>query len=324
MRILVTGATGFLGNNLVRQLIQSGHDVVVAVRHSSDRRPLDGLTVERAEIDLCNPADVLPVVSSVDAVIHSAAMIQIGWTRREESIAFNVGSTKALAESARLKEKSMVLVSTVDTLGQTQPGEVGDETLDVEPVVECSYVVSKKAADRAFAEQVALGLHGVNVKPGFMVGPYDWKPSSGEMMISVAQTPLYFAPAGGCSAVDVRDVAAGIESALHHGRSGESYVLGGHNVSYLELWTRMATLIGKRPPRRPFPDWIVGIAGRVGDLVSKVRGTELTVNSAATTMGQHWHHFSSDKAAKELGYQIGDLDNALGDSWDWFTRHEYV
>lgn len=324
MRILVTGATGFLGNNLVRTLLNDNHEVVVTVRQTSDRKPLAGLNVEPITIDLNSPSDVAMAISDVDVVVHSAALIQIGWTKLDQSRKVNVDATAVIAEAARRKKIRMIHVSSVDALGAATENEIGTEEKLDPPKPACSYVVSKRESESAVILEVANGLDAVIVNPGFMVGPYDWKPSSGEMMLAVANTFTPMAPAGGCSVADVRDVADGILSAIKHGQTGQRYVLGGINMSYLELWQLMAKVTNSRGPKKKLPDWIAGAAGRVGDLVGKLTGKEPQVNSAATKMGQMFHYYSSAKAEKELGYRIGSIEDALRDAWDWFELHGYA
>ena len=119
---------------------------------------------------------------------------------------------------------------------------------------------AKQKRNKRSSDEISLGLNAVIVNPGFMVGPWDWRPSSGEMMLAVAKQFVPFAPAGGCTVVDVRDVAEGVLSAVKHGRVGERYILGGENMDYLKLWTLMAKIAGSRPPQTRFAQ----LAGRRG------------------------------------------------------------
>jgi dihydroflavonol-4-reductase len=217
----------------------------------------------------------------------------------------------------------MIHVSTVDTLADCTSQPV-NETQTEPSKPPCSYVVSKREASDAFAAEVAQGLDGVTVLPGFMVGPWDWRPSSGEMMMAIYKNFLLFAPAGGCSVADVRDVAAGIVSAMEHGRAGEKYILGGENLTYLDLWQRMAKIMGRPAPKFVLPDWLAESAGRFGDLASKFLKEETQVNTGATRMGQLHHWVDSSKAKKELGYQTQSIDTALEDAWKWFKAYDYV
>ncbi len=325
MRILITGATGFLGNNLIRALLEQGHEVIAAVRLSSDPRPVAGLEIEIRNLDLSDSGEINLAVQSADLIIHSAALIHVGWTKLEESRKVNVESTRMLATAARRQNIRMIHVSTVDSLAAME-GDAPVNELQIEPSKpRCAYVVSKREAEQVVLEEIARGLDGVIVNPGFMVGPFDWKPSSGKMMLMLAKLPiLYFAPAGGCSVVDVRDVAEGIVSAIRHGRTGERYVLAGKNMSYLDLWRLMAKVINKRPPARPLSNWLAHCVGRIGDMCAKVSHYESEINSASLSMGQMFHWYSSEKAEKELGYRIGDVEDALQDAWEWFKKNDYI
>lgn len=324
MRVLLTGATGFLGNNLLRQLLQAGHEVQITLRPGAGGRALEGLNYDPVYGDLAAVQRLVSEVSDFDVLIHSAALIQIGWSRLEESRRVNVEATERLAEFCRRTGRRMIHVSTVDTLGHAPDGQPRSET-DREPnKPSISYVVSKREAEQAMERQIAEGLDGIIIHPGFMLGPWDWKPSSGEMMLAIANAPAPLAPAGGCSAVDVRDVAAGILAAMERGRSGERYILGGANLSYLELWQKMAAVIGKRGPRGKLPNWIARTAGVCGDLAGKLMRNEPVVNSGATAMGQLQHFYDSAKATRDLGYRIGSIDEAIQAEWRFLSDFGYV
>ncbi len=296
----------------------------MTLRSSSNRKSLDGLSVEMLDIDLNKTSDIAMALTGIEVVVHAAAMIQIGWTKLEASRKINVEATAKIADVARRKNIRMIYVSTVDALSQTTEHELGDETKLDPPNPGSSYVITKREAESAVILEVAKGLDAVIVNPGFMVGPYDWKPSSGEMMLAIAHQLIYFAPAGGCSVVDVRDVADGIVSAIEHGRAGQRYILAGENMTYFDLWTLMANVMNRRAPKRKLKNWLAATAGKVGDIMGRFLSDEPQVNSAATQMAQTFHYYSSDKAKLELGYQIGSVEDALRDAWDWFQLHGYV
>jgi dihydroflavonol-4-reductase len=157
-----------------------------------------------------------------------------------------------------------------------------------------------------------------------MLGRGDWKPSSAEMMLAVARLKPPLAPAGGASVTDVRDVAQGIVSAINQARTGENYILGGHNVSYLELWQRMATTIGCRTPRFALPNWMARAGGWAGDLKAIVTRNETNLNSMAAAMGQLQHYYSSAKAIEELDYTLRPLDEAIEQCWEWIKERGWV
>lgn len=317
MKVLLTGATGLLGNNVLRMLLDHGHQVAGLVRKKTSGKSLAGLSFERIEADLANPDEIENRVGQFDVLVHAAAKIHMGWTKLAESRQVNVHATQALAELCRQRGVRMIHISTVDTLAVSADGTPVSEDVREPGNPPCSYVVTKREAEEVVLQQFVAGLDGVIVHPGFMVGPYDWKPSSGKMMLQIAKGRGLLAPGGGASVVDVRDVARGVLAAIERGRTGESYILAGENTTYFDLWSRMARVIGVNPPRRPLPDWLAAAAGKMGDALSWPLGREPLINSAATTMGQLQHYYNSEKAQAELGYQITPIEKALHDAWDW-------
>ncbi len=324
MKVLVTGATGLLGNNLVREMLRVGVDPVCLVRTSYDPRTLVGLNVTILSGPWENEAFLRQAVSQVDAIVHSAAMLHIGWRHVEKSIETNVGLTTQFSKLAAEQGIRIVHVSTVDTLAAARPSEPQAETA-LEPSKPASaYVISKRLAEAAILREVEQGLDAVIVNPGFMVGPWDWKPSSGQMMLALSRRYMPLAPAGGCCVVDVRDVSRGIVAALSIGRSGQRYILGGHNVTYFDLWREISAVVGRRPPLARLFAPFTWLAGSGGDWWGRVRGREGLLNSATVRMGQMYHFYSSEKAVRELNYSFGSYQTALRDAWDWFVAHHYV
>ena len=160
------------------------------------------------------------------------------------------------------------------------------------------------------------------VHPGFMLGPWDWKPSSGRMMLEVGRTWRPLAPAGGCSVCDSRDVAkTTIDALTRGGEAGRQFILAGHNLSYMQLWTEMAARMGRRPPMMrlgPAQRWI-GSCG--GDLWARLSGKEGDVNSAAIKMSTMYHWHDSSRTIAELGYQMRDYRESLDASAEWIKTH---
>lgn len=325
MPILVTGATGLLGNNIVRLLLEQGQAVRVLVRATSDPRPLEGLDVERIEGDVRDLESVRKACEGASGVIHSAGLVEIGWTHKQQAREINVGGTEHVAQAAREAGVRMVHVSTVNALAVLKSGALADETMPPQNNVPCTYVVTKQAAELILLDEVSRGLDGLIVNPGYMLGPWDWKPSSGRMLLKVASQFAPFAPRGGVAVADARDVAAGTIAALQRGRKGERYILGGHNTTYLKLWQIFAEVTGKRV--RPFfrMYWPMGFAGAAwGDFCTLVTRKEGDVNSAAIRMSAQLHFYSSAKAEKELGFLSRSVEEATRDAWQWFNEHGYV
>jgi dihydroflavonol-4-reductase len=323
-RVLVTGATGMVGNNVTRLLQQWPVLVRLLARKQSDRRPLEGLEAEIVEGDVTDPGSLEAALRGVDAVVHSAGCVLLGWKNVPLHEAINHQGTRHVAAAARAARARMVYVSTNNTLGVGRKDRPASEQWAAGQNIDCPYVVSKKAAEAAVRQEIESGLDAVIVHPGLMFGPWDWKPSSGRMILEVARSFTPMAPTGGCSVCDVRDVARGILAALEQAPSGRDYVLAGHNLTYLKLWQLIADVAGgSRPFCRSGP--LIRIAlGRGGDLWGWLSGHEPDVNSAAIKLSDCYHYFDSSRAQQELGYQVRPVQESLRDAWQWFQDYGYV
>jgi len=323
MTYLVTGATGLLGNNVVRLLLARGQAVRVLVRAGSDERPLAGLNVERMIGDVTDAEAVERAVAGVKVVIHSAAHVHLGWKQWDRHRAINVEGTRNVARAARRHGARLVHVSAINALGLGRLEQPADEESALEGIVPCPYVVTKRQAEEVVLDEVGQGLNAVIVNPGCMFGPWDWKPSSGKMLLAVTRVAMV-APLGAASFCDARDVAEGTLAAAERGQCGRRYILAGHNLRYWEAWQQMARLAGKRGPLLPMGPLFRAISGPILDLRTWWTGREGDANSAVLRLGRQQHCFSSRRAQEELGYRIRPFAETLQDTWDWFRSNGYV
>ncbi len=322
-RYLVTGATGLVGNNVVRRLLAAGHSVRVLTRPGGDPRPLAGLPIEIIPGDIRDRAAVELACEGVDIVIHAAGHVAIGWTEGALHRDINVQGTRHVAETARRRGARLVHVSSVNALGLGALDAPADEEHALPGIVPVPYVVTKRAADELVQEEIARGLWGVIVHPGTMFGPWDWRPSSGKMLLEVTRFAL-FAPVGAGSFGDVRDVAASVVAAAERGSPGRQYILAGHNLPLRMLWKQIAALVGKPGPRLPMGPIFRAIASPVCDVTTWLRRREGAANSAVLALSRQSHCFSSQRAQRELGYAIRPLEETLTDAWQWLQEHGYV
>ncbi len=324
MRYFLTGVTGFLGNNLAREILARGDEVLALVRPGSDPTPLSGLPVEQVQGDL-NCEDVLAeACQRVDAVIHAAGFVKIGWWGVQQARKTNVDGTRNVARAARLAGAPMVHVSTVNALALGTKDTPADEDTPIRYSTQCPYVVSKRAGDAVICEEIERGLHASIVYPGFMLGPWDWKPSSGQMLLQVHSQFTPMAPRGGASVCDVRDVAKGILSAIDEADAGERFIMAGENLSYLQLWQLISEVTGGTPPISRTGPVLPFIAGKAGDLWATLRGEEGVVNSAAAEMSGQLHYYCSDHARRRLGYDSRSPAVSIRDAWQWLEEHGYA
>jgi dihydroflavonol-4-reductase len=257
-------------------------------------------------------------------VIHSAGYVQLGRSRLDLHRAVNVEGTRNVAQAARAAGVRMIHVSSVDALGAGSAREPADEDTPLARPVPCAYVITKREAEQVVLEEVERGLDGVIVNPGFMLGPWDWKPSSGRMLLEVATGRGLFAPRGWYSVCDVRDVAAGILVAMERGRTGRRYILAGKNVTYFEAWRLFADVSGARRPWASVGPVLLWFAGLTGDLCTLLTGREPDVNSGAIALARVPECFSSRRAESELDYRTRPFRDTVQDAWAWFQKNGFV
>ena len=321
MTYLVTGGSGLLGNNIVRALLDRGVQVRVMVRKSTDPKPLEGLDVEQAVADLRDGAAISRCVDGVDCVIHAAADIHIGWKNLEQQRRINVEGTRLIAQAARQTGARMVHVSSVDALAAGSRDRLVDENVPIGPKVPCTYVVTKREAETAIVDEQSQGLRATIVNPGFMLGPWDWKPSSGRMILAIAQRWVPIAPVGGMSVCDVRDVANAIIQIPEQEQIGRRYILSGTNITYLDAWRLFAKVTHRPAPMFRMGPLMRWGAGMGGDLATRITGKEGEVNSALIRMSSLFHYYDSTRARQELNYQIRPIEQTVGDAWSWLQEH---
>lgn len=322
--ILVTGATGLVGNNVVRRLLARGDDVRVLVRRTSDPRPVEGLNVDCCWGDVRDAESVAAALADCRAVVHAAAMVRIGWTRLDEMRAINVAGTRHVAEAALCSGVRMVHVSSVDALGTGSREHPVDEGTAYTPRTPCPYAITKREAEMIVRDLLGRGLDAVIVNPSYMLGPWDWKPSSGRMILEVARTRPAFAPRAGNDYTHIVDVADGIVSALDRAPPGERYLLTGEHHDYMSAWRIMAQVCGVRAPKVSVGPLFLYPGGWIGDLKAKLSGREGDINSAAIRMMREPHFYSHAKATRELDYHPRGLREAASDAWQWFQEIGYA
>jgi dihydroflavonol-4-reductase len=324
MPILVTGATGLVGNNITRLLLERNQEVRVLVRQDSDPRPLEGLSVDVAVGDIRDSDSVRAATQGVTAVVHAAAMIHIGWTGLETQREVNVQGSRNVAVAAREAGARLIYVSSTDALGVGSRDRPANEESPRTGKFPCTYVVTKQEAEQTLREEIGRGTDAVIVNPGLMLGPWDWKPSSGRMLLEVATRFTPLAPTGGITLCDVRDVVEAIHRAIEQAPTGRQYILGGHNMPYREVWNLFAEVSGGSKPWFRAGPLMRVLGGGFGDLYGKLSGREPEVNSASVRMSTQFHYYDSGRAIAELAYEIRPARESVQAAWDWFLEHGYA
>ncbi|MGI9103094.1 MAG: hopanoid-associated sugar epimerase [Terriglobales bacterium] len=331
MKAFVTGATGFVGSHVARELAAQGAELRLLVRRTSPTRNIENLNADRVFGDLADTAGLRPAMSGCDAVFHVAADYRL-WTRDAADVTSmyrcNVEGTRGLIETARQAGvKRIVYCSTVATMGFTGNGRPADETSPVR----AEEMIGHYKRSKFVAEQVALeaGRSGgdvIVVNPTAPVGEQDVKPTpTGRIILDFVkrQFPAYVET--GLNIVDVREVARGHVAALEKGKPGERYILGGENLTLKQILDKLAAITGIAAPRIKLP-YVVALAASVGDTVvtGKILRREPRVSLDAVRIGRKKMWVTSAKAERELGWRIVPVDDALRRAVEWFRANGYA
>jgi len=323
-RYLVTGASGLVGNNVVRMLLQAGNSVRVLARKTTDPRPFEGLPIEFFWADLATAPDLTDACQGVDVVIHAAGHVHMGWSELDKHHQINVVGTRKIATAARKVGAKFVHVSSVNALGLGKLEDPATEVTILPGIAEIPYVITKREAEQVIFDQQNLGLQAIIVNPAFMLGPWDWKPSSGRMLIEIATNRVPAAPSGAFSVADVRDVCSGILNSVSKIGKRDRYILAGHNLTYQSLWQRFAAKTRYPGPRFRLGPVATNVLGLVGDTWGKLTGHEPEMNSSGLWLSSQQHCFSSQRAEEEIGYHIRPLQETIDDAWNWLRNYGFL
>ena len=327
MKTLVTGATGFLGSHVARQLAGRGERVRVLVRPSSDTRALDGLDAERFIGDVRDVASLDLALAGITRVFHVAADYRL-WARNPREIyESNVTGTRTLLEaSRRAGVEKFVYTSTVATIAVPRSGGLPDETTksSVEEMIG-HYKRSKYEAEQYAMSAAEAGLPVVIVNPTTPVGPGDWKPTpTGKIVVDFLNGRMPGYVDTGLNFVPVEDCAAGHVLAAERGRVGERYILGGRNLTLKEVLDMLASISGLRAPRWKFPHAVAYGAACVDTAISAVTGREPQIPLEGVRMARHKMFVDVSKATRELGFSSGPIGAALERAVRWYETCGYV
>jgi len=326
--ILITGASGFVGAAVVRQLLQAGHEVRALVRPSSTRTNLARLPVEIARGDLHDVNSVRRAMAGIRFVFHVAADYRL-WARQpQEIVATNVEGTRALMEAAlRAGVERIVYTSSVATLKTRADGAPSDEKLPLDPAAAIgAYKYSKVVAERLVEAMVAEHkLPAVIVNPSTPIGPRDVRPTpTGRIIVEAASGRMPAYVDTGLNLVHVDDVAIGHLLALDKGRIGERYILGGQDVLLGDMLREIARQTGRSPPKLRLPRQAIFPIAYAAEAMAYFTNREPFVTTTGLRLAKDRMFFSSVKAERELGYSARPYSEAIAEAIVWFRAHGYV
>jgi dihydroflavonol-4-reductase len=333
MKCFVTGASGFIGANLVHELRARGHSVRALVRSTSDLRGLRGAEFERVEGDVAQPEVLKAAMRGCDWCFHAAASYHLWLRDYGPMYATNVAGTRTVLEAAAAAGcKRIVYTSTVGCIGLPKAQDSRLVPTDEKAPVSESQMSNPYKRSKWQAEQVALelarkGLPVVVVNPSAPVGPRDVKPTpTGQVIVDFLNRAMPAYLDTGLNYVHVRDVAIGHILAAEKGRVGERYILGNldGNWTMQQSFAVLQEITGVPAPKVRIPFFVALAAAHVDETVSRFTRKPPKAPLAGVRMAKYKMFFSPAKAVNELGLPQTSPRQALADAVAWFRDNGYV
>ena len=327
MKVVVTGAAGFLGLNIVKALQEAGHEPVAYVRASTDRRFLDQQGVRHVLGELDDAVMLEHSMVGAEGVIHCAGNTSTSWRDIEQLKATNVEGTRHVVDAAvRAGVRRLVFTSTTSTIGaRNDPGFQSDESCRLDGFRSRSpYAMTKSAAEDIVLQAQASGLETVIVNPAEVIGPFDHNLQWGRMVLAACANRIPFLPPGAASFCSAEEVGRAHVAALSRGQPGSRYILAGTNASFRDFLEAVFRAIGRRADIPDGAYWArVWRAWLQDALVPLTRRAPLVDPYRMRVFGGHYY-FNSSKAVQELGYQARALDEMVDACYRWYREHRFI
>jgi dihydroflavonol-4-reductase len=328
MKTLVTGATGFLGSAIARELLEDGRKVRVLVRKGTDTKNIDGLDLEIAYGDLRDKASLQKALNGCEVLYHTAAYYSLWDKNKRLSYDINVEGTRNILQAAQNQGlRKTVYTSTVGCIGLLPNKKPSNEETPFNPATLCNdYKQSKYQAEQVAKEFHQKGLPLVIVNPSTPIGPRDIKPTpTGKIILDFLNRKMPAYLDTGLNLIDVTDCARGHILAEEKGIPGERYILGNRNMSLKEILLALEKITGLKAPVVEMPYWVAYAAGWVSENLSDhLTGAPPAVPLAGVRMAKYFMYFDSSKAVRELGLPQNPIENALKEAVQWYKDHSRI
>jgi dihydroflavonol-4-reductase len=326
MTTLVTGAAGFLGSHVTRQLVARGEDVRVLMRASSNNRAISDLSLEYVTGDLRDAASLERATKGVKRVFHVAADYRL-WAKHPQDIYdSNVGGTKNLLAAARdAGVEQLIYTSTVATIAVDRPELPNERTEAKLEEMIGHYKRSKWMAEQEVLQAARAGFPAIVAMPTTPVGPWDWKPTpTGKIVLDFLNGKMPGYVETGLNFVGVEECAAGHLLVSERGKIGERYLLGGENLTLKELLDTLAKITGLPAPTMKIPHGMALTVAYVESAFSRLIGKEPGIPVEGVKIAQHKMFVDCSRAQRELGFQPGSVAAALERAVRWYQANGYV
>ena len=327
-KILVTGATGFIGSSLVRRLASGDDQVFILVRKSSDLTPLADVLAKVNLVygDITDRASLDTALKGIDLVYHSAGLTYMGDKKNSLLFKINVDGTRNILQaSLSAGVKRFVHVSSITAVGIAfDKKPVNESVIWNFESISLEYARTKHLSEVEVAEAIKKGLDCVIVNPAFVFGAGDINFNAGRIIKDIYNRRLPFYPLGGICVVDVEIVSQAIISAMERGKTGERYILGGENVSYKQLADTISRITGAPRVNFPLPFWTAKILKSGLDLYKNKNRISKLFNMSMFRVASHFLYFDSAKAIRELNMPYESHEHSITNAYEWYRERNML
>ncbi len=327
MKTLVTGATGFIGSSIVRELLKNNVDVKVLVRENSDTRNIDGLEIEKAYGDIRDREAVKAALKGCDTFFHTAALYASWAPNKKLFYDVNVEGTKtALTAALETGVSKVVHTSSIAAVGYRKDGQPANEEVEFNFLPQDSpYIWTKHLGELEAKKLCEKGLPLIIVNPAGVIGVRDIKPTpTGEIIVKILNRNMPGYIRAGVNFVDVEDVARGHVLAARKGRIGERYILGNANMTIKEFFDLVAKTAGMEPLTRQASYPVAVCTAYICQVISFINKKPPRVSMTSARNIGKYVYYDCSKAIKELGMPQTPIKTTVEKAVNWFRENGYV
>lgn len=327
MTTLITGASGYIGSAVVRELLSMGHDVRCLVRDTSSVKNFDGLRLELSCGDISDIESVRRAINGCDAVFHLAALYA-NWLP-DSGLMYRIneeGTRNVMQACQDAGIHKIVYCSSVAALGAHGKTPADEKARFNLNATKDHYYISKYRAEQIVLQYTRRGLPVVIVNPSNPIGPRDIGPTpTGALIISILKKRIPAFVDGGINLIDVTDCARGIVAAMDKGRAGEKYILGNTNISIKAYFDLIVKVAGKGlSPVIKLPAWLAVYSGYGYQLLARITGKPPITSASWVRVGSHYSWWDCNKARAEIDLGQRPIEESIAEAVRWFEKNGYV
>ena len=319
MLVLLTGGTGMVGSHVAKALSEAGHSVRCLMRKPEQPGLLEGLHIEPVAGDVTHADSLAQAVVGVDAVVHVAGVVSYWKPRAARQWEVNVEGTRTLIEAAaQAGVRRFVVTSSIAAVGYVENDDLGDEDTPYNwGPFDIAYCETKRASEKLVLEDTRI--EGVAVNPGIVIGPQDIHMGGGRIVAQVYSGDVPAIPCGATTVATANDVAQGHLLALESGQAGRRYILGGHPMSFKQLFGLCAEVLGKKPTGKVLSPALMTGAAYLMNAWSHVVQKEPRLTPQLAALSVRNRRYTSQRAISELGFSVSNLEDAIDAAARWYV-----